>query len=356
MHDGAIVSAKMQPSLHGWLLAPLVCLAVLLASCADSTGAPKTRVVTEYGLGPDKWATAWLMTRHAAPGAELSVAMPGKPLAAGWAFDVPDATLRRQGNRTAFATVLQEHPSTDPDIAMMAQIVHDIEVNYWSGGETAESPVIEHTYRNLQRKHGRYAVSPECYLAFFDRVHEGLRAKRTEGKALEPEVLQIDCHALAVDRAQGDLVPELPIETVLTEMSHGKSVVFVDVREPDEFAEAHIPGAINVQLRELDAEVVRKLKNTDYVVSYCIKDFRGFEMARSLRDAGVKNAVILDPFGIRGWVAEGLPTAGEKALDESAARERMAVCMADPDACKREADAKAAAQKTAATTSRGRAK
>jgi rhodanese-related sulfurtransferase len=224
----------------------------------------------------------------------------------------------------------------------MARIVYDIEVNYWSGGDHPESPVVERVYRGLQQRHGRYAVAPECYLAFFDRVHAALRAQRIRNAQIDEEDLDVDCHRLASREAQGDLVPELPIATVLAEMKHGKSVVFVDVREPDEFAEAHIPGALNIQLRALDADIVSKLQGFDYVVSYCIKDFRGFEMARSLRDAGVKNAVILNPYGIRGWVAEGLPTAGLKSLADVPARERMQTCMASPDTCKQEALAKEA--------------
>ena len=33
-------------------------------------------------------------------------------------------------------------------------------------------------------------------------------------------------------------------------MAAGRKVVFVDVREADEFMEGHIPGAINVPLRD----------------------------------------------------------------------------------------------------------
>jgi rhodanese-related sulfurtransferase len=321
---------------------------VALSGCTGSQSAPQVQVATEYGLGPDKWASAWLMSRHAVRGAELAVAMPGERLATGIAFDVPESKLRRQGDRTSFQAVLDAYPSRDPDIAQMAQIVHDIEVNYWSGGDNAESPVVERVYRGLQQRHGRYAVAPECYLAFFDRVHAAVRAKRIQNIAVAPEALDVDCHALATQKAQGDLVPELPIATLLTEMKNGKTVTFVDVREPDEFVEAHIPGAINVPLRALDADVVRRLQGVDYVVSYCIKDFRGFEMARSLRDAGVKNTVILDPYGIRGWVAEGLPTSGKKAMSVAAAQERLERCMAAPERCREDAKAEAIAKKAEA--------
>jgi rhodanese-related sulfurtransferase len=309
-------------------------LLLSLTACTEAPAVPRPIVSTDYGLGPDKWASAWLMARHAVPGAELVVVPQGKPVSAGIAFDVPSSPLRRERDHAAFQTVVDHYKLTDPDLARMAQIVRDIEVNYWGDPDAAESPAVELAFRELQQRHGRYAVAPECYLAFFDKVFEAVRAQRTSGKAIEPGNLRVDCHALASQEAQGALVPELPIETLLTEMKSGKSVVFVDVREPDEFAEAHIPDALNIQLRELDAADIEKVRGADYVVAYCIKDFRGFEMARSLRDAGVSNAVILNPYGIKGWIADGLPTVGAQAMSETAAKKRLAECVASPQACK----------------------
>jgi len=305
-----------------------------LTACSSPTAAPRQTVSTDYGLGPDKWASAWLMARHAVPGAELVVVPQGKPVAAGIAFDVPTSPLRRERDHAAFQAVVDHYKIKDPDLARMAQIVRDIEVNYWGDPDAAESPAVESAFRDLQQRHGRYAVAPECYLAFFDRVFTAVRAQRTGGKAIAPEDLRVDCHALASQEAQGALVPELPIEALLTEMKSGKSVVFVDVREPDEFAEAHIPDALNIQLRELDETDIAAVRDADYVVAYCIKDFRGFEMARSLRDAGVSNAVILNPYGIKGWIADGLPTVGAQAMTETAAKQRLAECVASPQACK----------------------
>ena len=309
-------------------------LAMALLTACTSPAQPRAVVVTDYGLGPDKWATAWLMARHAVPGAELVVVPQGKSPSAGVAFDVPTSLLRRERDRAAFQSVVDHYKLQDPDVARVAQIVHDIEVNYWGAADAPESSVIEHAYRELQQRHGRYAVAPECYLEFFDRVFDAVRAQRKDGKVIGAEDLNVDCHALASREAQGALVPELPIDTLLAEMKAGKSVVFVDVREPDEFFEAHIPGAMNVQLRALDAGDIAAVKDADYVVSYCIKDFRGFEMARSLRDAGVGNAVILNPYGIKGWIGDGLPTVGVQAMTDAAAKTRLAECIASPQACK----------------------
>lgn len=314
-------------------------LAILALGGCAAPAQPIAPVVTEYGLGPDKWATAWLMTRHAVPGAALKVVPQGKPLVPGLAFDVPTSPLRRDRDHAAFQAVIEHYHLTNPDLLRMAQIVRDIEVNYWGNPDAAESPAVETAFRSIQQRHGRYSVAPECYLAFYDRVFDAVRAQRTRGKPIDADSLKVDCHALASQEAQGPLVPEMPIETLLAEMKAGKSVAFVDVREPEEFAEAHIPDALNIQLRELGADDLAKLRGVDYVVSYCIKDFRGFEMARTLRDEGIGNAVILNPYGIKGWIADGLPTVGPKAMTPVAARQRLARCMDSLQACKDSADA-----------------
>ena len=47
----------------------------------------------------------------------------------------------------------------------------------------------------------------------------------------------------------------------------------------------------------------------------------------TLRLAGVENSVILKPYGIKGWVAAGLPTAGDRTLDEATALARLERCL-----------------------------
>lgn len=319
-----------------WLRTGLVLTLAVLSGCQAPTQ-PKQTVATEYGLGPDKWASAWLMARHAVPGAALTVVPQGKPLPAGIAFDISTSPLRRERDHAAFQSIIEHYRLTDPDLARMATIVRDIEVNYWGDPDAAESPEVEHAFRELQQRHGRYAVSPECYLRFFDKVYGAIQAQRRQGVPIAADALKVDCHQLASEDAQGALVPEVAIATVLSEITAGKSVVFVDVREPEEFVEAHIPGAMNVQLRALDDAVLDKVRGADYVVAYCIKDFRGFEMARSLRDAGIGNAVILKPYGIKGWIEEGLPTTGRTAMPEAQARERLAVCAHLPPGCRDDA-------------------
>lgn len=98
----------------------------------------------------------------------------------------------------------------------------------------------------------------------------------------------------------------------------GKRVVFVDVREPQEFAEKHIPGARSIPVRDTAAMDPAELADADLVLPYCLKDFRGFEGAKTLQRLGVPNVGLLKGYGIKSWEKAGLPEAGEGlgVLDE----------------------------------------
>ena len=102
----------------------------------------------------------------------------------------------------------------------------------------------------------------------------------------------------------------------------GKKVVFVDVREPQEYAEKHIPGARSIPVRDTAAVNLASLADADLVVPYCLKDFRGFEGAKTLHGLGVPNVGLLKGHGIKSWEKAGLPEAGEDlgVLDEEALR------------------------------------
>jgi rhodanese-related sulfurtransferase len=290
--------------------------------------------VTEYGLGPDKWATAWLLTRYANSNARLLIGEPGQLGAEGVAFDSPSAAIRRIDNRSAFQVAAETLRVSDPVVDQLAQVIYEIEVNYWARGGPPEANVIEAAFRSLQYRHDRDAVPPECYVAFFDRVYQLLRDAGVKSVPFRAEQLDLTCDDLqfAADRRR-DLISEVPIVDVLSAAAAGRKVIFVDVREADEFSEAHIPGALNIPLRAVDPTLRERFSDADYVVSYCVKDFRGYEMAKALADLGVLNSVIMRPYGIKGWIALGLPVTGTKALTESKAREAWEACLRDPAAC-----------------------
>lgn len=86
-------------------------------------------------------------------------------------------------------------------------------------------------------------------------------------------------------------------------MRAGKNIIFLDAREPEEFAEFHLPNAINVPLRNVNQAIIKHLQNADYVIPYCRKDFRGFEVAKTLKQLGLDNVALLYPSGLNGWLS-----------------------------------------------------
>jgi ArsR family transcriptional regulator len=83
-------------------------------------------------------------------------------------------------------------------------------------------------------------------------------------------------------------------------------VTVLDVRPSDEYALAHLPGAINIPLAELErrlAELPRKLE----IVAYCRGPYcvLSFEAVAALRARGFKVRRLED--GLPEWRAAGLP-------------------------------------------------
>jgi rhodanese-related sulfurtransferase len=93
----------------------------------------------------------------------------------------------------------------------------------------------------------------------------------------------------------------------------------VDVREPEEFADGHIPGAVNIPLGRLEIDVnshpavveregeTRSLRERP-VVLYCLSGGRSARAAAALRRLGFTNPVSLAG-GILAWTGDGHPVA-----------------------------------------------
>jgi len=84
------------------------------------------------------------------------------------------------------------------------------------------------------------------------------------------------------------------------------AVTIVDVRPPDEFALAHLPGAVNIPLHALKTRLV-ELDNAQEIVAYCRGEYcvLSFEAVALLRARGFKARRLED--GLPEWRAAGLP-------------------------------------------------
>lgn len=138
-------------------------------------------------------------------------------------------------------------------------------------------------------------------------------------------------------RPEHVLVPSVGSDRVLELIRAGKKVVFIDAREREEYAEYHIPGAISLTLSELRAlspeRAAKLLGEPDLIVSYCLRDFRGYEVARALQELGYPVSSTLAESGVKGWKERGLPTDSFGSADDVESRERLLLCAQRPEAC-----------------------
>ena len=92
----------------------------------------------------------------------------------------------------------------------------------------------------------------------------------------------------------------------LLEKSRAGAVTVLDVRPADEFALGHLPGAVNIPLRELEARLAQ-LDRGQEIVAYCRGPYcvLSYEAVAALRARGFKVRRLED--GLPEWRAAGLP-------------------------------------------------
>lgn len=303
-------------------LASLCLLAAIIVGCTNKSP-EDNRYVTWDSLEPDKWAAVWLI-KKVNPDADIVIRPVGAPINEGIPFGVPDAHLKRSHGVSLYESVLAGFDVSDPELMAIGQMIHDIEIMPWDQDSNVHSADLERAFRELQERFPERYVPIACYSEFFDSAYQLLKksATREEWLQLGEEPAGGEDCAMAVEaiakRDDRPFVREMEIREVLGMIASGKKVVFVDAREPQEFEEVHIPGAVNMQLRDITHAVVEDFEDADLVVGYCIKDFRGFEVARTLAEVGVKPTAILKPFGLAGWRSVGLPVANREITDQVA--------------------------------------
>jgi ArsR family transcriptional regulator len=92
----------------------------------------------------------------------------------------------------------------------------------------------------------------------------------------------------------------------LMERSRAGAVTVLDVRPPDEFALGHLPGAVNIPLRELDARLA-EFDPALEIVAYCRGPYcvLSYEAVATLRARSFKVRRLEN--GLPEWRAAGLP-------------------------------------------------
>jgi rhodanese-related sulfurtransferase len=115
-------------------------------------------------------------------------------------------------------------------------------------------------------------------------------------------------------------VPTVSPEQLRDQLEDGTVGMVVDVREPDEFAGGHVPGAVNIPrgILELKADPNAPMaddklvgKQDEQVVVYCFRapGFRSLSAADTLKQMGYRNVVAMAA-GSSGWSEAGFPLEG----------------------------------------------
>ena len=89
----------------------------------------------------------------------------------------------------------------------------------------------------------------------------------------------------------------------------GEKLLLVDVREDNEWAKGHIPGAVHMGRGVIERDIEQQVSDTrTKLVLYCGGGFRSALVADNLQKMGYSNVESMDG-GWREWVSSGLPTA-----------------------------------------------
>ena len=86
-------------------------------------------------------------------------------------------------------------------------------------------------------------------------------------------------------------------------MKEESNYIILDVRRPDEFAQGHIPNAINVPNEIIGTDPISQLPNKDQLIMvYCRSGNRSKQASRKLVELGYTN--IVEFGGIIDWKGE----------------------------------------------------
>ena len=96
---------------------------------------------------------------------------------------------------------------------------------------------------------------------------------------------------------------QISMDEAVKMMRDEKDYIILDVRRPDEFAEGHIPGAINVPNEEIGtAEIAELPDKSQLILVYCRSGRRSKEASKKLVKLGYTN--IVEFGGILDWKGE----------------------------------------------------
>jgi len=106
-----------------------------------------------------------------------------------------------------------------------------------------------------------------------------------------------------VSNVQKDDYFQISMDEAVTMMEEETDYIILDVRRPDEFAEKHIPNAINVPNESIGEEEISELPDKDQLILvYCRSGNRSKQASKKLAALGYTN--VYEFGGINEWTGE----------------------------------------------------
>lgn len=121
-----------------------------------------------------------------------------------------------------------------------------------------------------------------------------------------PAAAPADAHAHFLSR----FTYETDCADVYLDLTRRQRIVVVDVRNKDAYRGRHIPGAINIPSRSINAETTAALSRDDVIVTYCSGPGCNGSTKGAARFAALGFRVKEMIGGLDYWEKEGYPTEG----------------------------------------------
>jgi len=103
-------------------------------------------------------------------------------------------------------------------------------------------------------------------------------------------------------------VKETNVPDVKRRTEAGEKMILVDVREDNEWAKGHLPGAVHMSKGVIERDIEQSVPDTAAkLVLYCGGGYRSVLVADNLQKMGYTNVESMDG-GWRGWLEAGFPT------------------------------------------------
>lgn len=106
-------------------------------------------------------------------------------------------------------------------------------------------------------------------------------------------------------------VRETTVDEIRSRLEKKDKFVLVDVREDNEYAKDHLPGALHLGKGVIERDIEKAVPDTNTeIVLYCGGGFRSAMAADNLQKMGYKNVISMDG-GIREWREKKYPLTSD---------------------------------------------